>query len=646
MTGLLPWLPSPKAEDVEALRKNDDDYPPDLSFLRRLSKLEWNNSDLRRLAIRFREFVHTGSGEKDLKASNFQAARLLVFSNTTANHLGEVITGTGIRHGLHIETLIVEYEEPEAYLERNAAEVADFAPDIVLIHFDINGFNLDEALSANPNAAENIADDAHQRLAAIRAAIADKISVPVIYQTVTKNPKASLYSSDFIMYGSPKNCVDTFNTKLAEAVRNSGDSLLDVASLAESVGLNNWFSARYWALAKYPFSPDYAPYFAEHLCRLIAMRLGKSKRVLVLDLDNTVWGGIVGDDGKENLEIGAGSPVGASHSEIQSMAKSLTKRGIILALSSKNEEDIALDAIQNHPEMILKLEDIAAYQINWTDKAQNIVALSKSLNLGLDSFVFLDDNPAERKRVREALLDVAVPEVPKDVSEWLCVFQQARYFESGGFSEEDAKRSEMYRANAKRASAAAAFEDHDAYLKSLEMKLDARAFDKMGRKRIAQLISKSNQFNLTTKRRSEEELARLEDDLNISTFQLRLTDKVGDNGMIAVVIAEQTDRYLNIDTWLMSCRVLGRGVEKTTLNLLVEHAKTKGISEIQGSYLPTPKNKIVKNHFEDLGFSKISEDDDGATHWSLDVKAYKPSNTPIEIVGNYKLNNQPRELVK
>ncbi len=435
---------------------------------------------------------------------------------------------------------------------------------------------------------------------------------------------------DLGLPGSPRFLIGEFNRRLARQARQQSRLVLDVNALAGLVGHSAWSAGRYWYAAKYPFATAMIPLYADNVMRIVAAQMGRSRRVLVLDLDNTMWGGIVGDDGIEGLALGSGSPLGEAHSALQRMALSLKQRGIILCVSSKNDEAIALDAFRNHPEMILKEDDIVAFRVNWDDKAANIKVIADAIDLGLESFVFLDDNPAERKRVRDALPAVAVPELPEDPSEWLAVFQAAGYFEQTSFSREDQLRAGFYKANALRAAQMERIGNHDDYLRSLGMTLSIAPFDAAGRKRIAQLISKSNQFNLTTRRYSEAEIAALQSGPDALTIQARLEDIFGDNGMISAVICRQTGPRLEVDTWIMSCRVLGRRVEETILQYMVEQARLKGVAEIIGRYIPTARNGLVRDHFEKLGFVQIVRDD-GETTWRLAVSGYGEKNLPLKV---------------
>jgi FkbH-like protein len=624
----LKWLPESSDADMARLRALLREAP-EIGQIEQLSALEWGPTGLRLLAKCAAAINASPNMSAEYSARGFVKLKALIFSNASALHLADPIIASGLRHRLLIETMMVEYEEPEAFLTRESAAVRAFSPDIVLINYDVSAFSLRAPLGA-PHLAQQCADAAAERLASIRRAVQEQLARTVLLQTVTPDPGQSRLNMDRGLAGSHRDLVARLNDAVAELARTNGDLVLDTAAIAASVGLENWTSRKYWVTAKYPVAPDAVPLYADHFCKLAAVIAGKSRRVLVLDLDNTLWGGIVGDDGKENLALGGGSALGESHRDIQLMAKDLRQRGIVLCVSSKNEESVALDAFRTHPEMVLTEDDIAMFQINWSDKAANIKAMSESLSLGLNSFVFLDDNPAERSRVRNALPEVAVPELPKDVSEWVPVFQSACYFEALNYSEEDAARANYYKNNALRAQTLEKFADHDAYLASLKMEMEIKPFDAAGRVRIVQLIAKSNQFNLTTLRRSDGEVAALENKSGAVTFQVRLRDQFGDNGMISVIVGGICEGVLEIDTWLMSCRVLGRRVEEKILDALVESARAAGAGTITGSYFPTSKNAMVRNHYAGLGFDLIEEMPDGSTRWKLDVAGYRPKNPPIK----------------
>ena len=556
--------------------------------------------------------------------------RLLMLSASTASHISDALVGTAIRFKFLLDVTIAEYEEPEPWLDRNRSALRENPPDFVLVASDNRMLKLASPLGDEAAAAQTV-EAAVGRIGRIAEVAEAATGRPVILQTLAGDPDAIQFNMDLGLPGSPRFLTGEFNRRLTQQARQGSRLVLDVNALAGLVGQSAWSAGRYWYAAKYPFATAMIPLYADNVMRILAAQMGRSRRVLVLDLDNTMWGGIVGDDGIEGLALGNGSALGEAHSALQRMALSLKERGIILCVSSKNDEAIALEVFRNHPEMILKEDDIVAFRVNWEDKAANIKAISEAIDLGLDSFVFLDDNPAERKRVRDALAGRGGSRIAGRSGDWLPVFQAAGYFEQAGFSREDQQRAGFYKANALRAAQLERIGDHNDYLLSLGMTLSIAPFDSTGRKRIAQLISKSNQFNLTTRRYSEAEIAALQSRPDVFTVQARLADIFGDNGMISTVICRQTGQCWEVDSWIMSCRVLGRRVEETILQYLVEQARRRGITAIIGRYIPTAKNGLVRDHFSRLGFVQTDSQEDGETTWQLAVDAYQDKNLPMKV---------------
>jgi FkbH-like protein len=350
------------------------------------------------------------------------------------------------------------------------------------------------------------------------------------------------------------------------------------------------------------------PLYADHVARIIAALRGKSRKCLVLDLDNTVWGGVIGDDGLDGIRTAQGDAVGEAYRSVQQLA--LRQRGIVLAVSSKNTDEVARAPFRQHPEMLLR-------EANWDDKARNIRTIAGALSFGLDALVFLDDNPVERGLIRRELPQVAVPELPDDLELYARTLAAAGYFESLSFSDEDRKRADFYRDNARRHGLRDQATDLTSYLASLEMEITFQPFDSVGRARFAQLINKSNQFNSTTRRYSEAEVAEAERASDCFTLQVRLGDTFGDNGVISVIICRARGNAWEIDTWLMSCRVLGRGVEDMVLREILQHARERGITRLIGVYRPTKRNGMVRDHYAKLGFSLLDSDPDGTMRWEL-----------------------------
>jgi FkbH-like protein len=546
--------------------------------------------------------------------------RLGVLSNATTDYLVPAMVGAAARHGFALECvkgdygqLIQEALNPQSSIHRGK-------PQAILLAIDHRALPLAGKLGSEEEAAKTVRE-VLEYIGTIRAGLKAHSHAACILQTIAPPPESLFGSLDRAVPGTLRYVIDRVNIGLAESVPGSGDILFDVAGLAETVGLSEWHSPMEWNLAKLPFSNTFLPLYADHVGRLLAATKGKSRRALVLDLDNTLWGGVIGDDGLAGIQCAQGDATGEAHLSVQRLALELRERGIVLAVSSKNNDEIAREPFRKHPEMLLKEEHIAVFQANWNDKATNIQAIAQELSLGLDAMVFLDDNPVERNLVRELLPQVAVPELPADPALYARTLAAAGYFESIAFSDEDVKRAQYYQDNAKRVGLQKQAGDIESYLASLQMEITFQPFDEAGRTRITQLINKSNQYNLTTKRYTEPEIAAVERDPDCLTLQVRLTDNFGDNGMISVVICRPRGAAeWEIDTWLMSCRVLGRRVENMVLREILGHAKRRGIRNLVGFYRPTDRNQLVEDHYAKLGFAPLGGDADGTTVWEMDTE--------------------------
>ena len=557
--------------------------------------------------------------------------RLGIVSNATTHFMVPPLVASAARHGIALDCVEAEYAQVmQAALDANSA-INQAGCDAVLVALDYRGLPLPGS-PGDIRAAQQTVSAALSHLNVVREGLKQNGRSVCIVQTLPRPVESDFGSFDYVLPGTPRRLIDDLNRAIAESLAGSPDVLLDVAHLAETVGLSDWHDATLWNMAKLPFASAFIPLYADHVCRVLAAMRGKSKKCLILDLDNTVWGGIVGDDGLEGIVIGQGDPTGEAHLHVQRTALRLRERGIVLAVSSKNTDDIARKPFQQHPEMLLREQHIAVFQANWNDKATNIQAIAEELSLGLDAMVFLDDNPVERNLVRRLLPQVAVPELPADPALYARTLLAAGYFEAVAFSGEDRKRAELYQDNARRVALQKQAGDVDAYLVSLDMRLTLQPFDDTGRARIAQLINKSNQFNLTTRRYTEAEVAALQRDRSAFTLQARLADALGDNGMISVLICRRVDDSWDIDTWLMSCRVLGRKVEAAVLSGLVTEARARGVRRLLGTYLPTDKNKLVEDHYAKLGFDLLEQRADGSTRWELDVSRVASVEPPPMLI--------------
>ena len=558
--------------------------------------------------------------------------RLAVLSNSTIDLILPALVASAARYGIALEVIQPFYDQVAQEALTPDSKVNNSKPDAVLLALDYRALPLKPCLG-NAEAASSIVQGVIEYLQALRNGIKTNSNAVCIFQTFAPPAEALFGSLDRALPGTLRSLIDGINRELAEFALGSGDVLLDVSALAETVGLADWHNTRLWNMGKFAFSVELIPLYADHVGRIIASIRGKNRKVLVLDLDNTVWGGVIGDDGLEGIQIAQGDARGEAHLAVQRLALDLRQRGIVLAVSSKNTDEVARAPFEKHPEMLLKLDHIAVFQANWNDKASNIQAIAEELSVGLDSIVFLDDNPVERQLVRKLLPQVAVPELPEEPACYARTLAAAGYFEAISFANEDLKRADFYRDNAKRVKLQRQVGEVDAYLASLDMTITFQPFDATGRARIVQLINKSNQYNLTTRRYTDPEVATAENDPEVFTLQVRLADIFGDNGMISVIICRPAEAGAwEIDTWLMSCRVLGRKVEHIVLREVLEHARAAGVYKLIGTYRPTDRNKLVVDHYAKLGFTKVAAEESGLTRWELHVQGAEPESAPIKVI--------------
>jgi FkbH-like protein len=409
------------------------------------------------------------------------------------------------------------------------------------------------------------------------------------------------------------------NAEFASYARNHSRFLInDILYLSARVGLDAWHSHTYWYNFHMALSPTATVALAHNVAGIIKSVYGRSKKCLVLDLDNTLWGGIVGDDGVQNLILGRDHPVGEAFLDFQRYVKDLQRRGVILAVCSKNDIENAKEGF-SHPDSILKVEDFSVFKANWNPKPENIREIAAELNIGLDSVVFLDDNPAERALVADQLPEVATPNVGSDVSRFAEILEHERYFEVDKVVQDDLNRSAFYNSNAQRSAYQAGFRDYGEFLSSLEMTAEIGPFSPVYLERITQLINKTNQFNLTTKRYTSAEVGVISRDPAFVTLYGRLADRFSDNGLVSVLIGRVLDESLELDLWLMSCRVLNREMEFAMFDALVEQCQARGIRRIVGVYIPSKKNSMVAGHFAGLGFTRLNGSSGGQESWHYDV---------------------------
>jgi FkbH-like protein len=422
--------------------------------------------------------------------------------------------------------------------------------------------------------------------------------------------------------GSPVDLVRAANAALRRS-RPPGSYFLDLELVSGMMGREAFYDPRRYYWTKQPFSERGVMRLAEHLWAGVRALTTGPKKVLVLDLDNTLWGGVVGEAGALGVALGEGAD-GEAYRAFQGHVKALSRRGIVLAVASKNNPADGLEPFEKNPDMILGLDDIAAAEINWEPKGTTIRRIAEALGLGLDSFVFFDDNPAEREQVRQAIPEVSVAEVPAEPAEYARALQAGLWFETASLTEEDRSRAGQYAVERRRRDLQQSAGSMEDYLRSLEMRADVREIDEADLMRVVQLLAKTNQFNLTTRRHTREDVLRLLARPGAIGMTLRVEDRFGDHGLVGAMIAvpaEEDERALRVDTWLMSCRVIGRTVEEFSFGELLERARRLGYREIHGEYVPTKKNALVGELYDRMGFRRVRIGDDQAVLYVLEVAA-------------------------
>ena len=559
--------------------------------------------------------------------------KLGLVGDGTLSLLGPAISASAVRRDLRVIVEEGDYGSAvrEALDQTSPLHAAEL--DFLLVSCDRRLLGLDKPVLSGA-AAKVAVEAAYETIRTIVEGFRRSVRRAVIVETVVPPMEPLFGSLDCQVAGTPYAMVGALNARLADWAASNNVVLADTARLAASVGFERWDEPEKWHASKQRFSADLIPVYGDFIARTLGALAGKSAKCLVLDLDNTLWSGVIGDDGVEGIVLGQGSATGEAFLAIQRAALNLRERGVILAVCSKNEADAALRPFLDHPEMVLKQNHIAVFQANWIDKAANLKTIAETLNIGLDALVFLDDNPVERAQVRRELPMVSVPELPDDPSRYPRTLMAAGYFDAVAFADEDRMRADDYQANIERTSLQAQANNLSDFLRSLAMTCSINPFDGVGAARIAQLINKSNQFNLTTRRYTEAQVRAIQDDPDRHAIQVDLQDRFGNNGMISVIIADKGPDTWVIDTWLMSCRVLGRRVEEAVLAHLIESARADGASALVGQYIPTAKNKMVAGHYEKLGFEKSEATLDGGTTWRLDLDSYRRPDLEYEVVTN------------
>ena len=557
--------------------------------------------------------------------------KIAILGGSTTNGIADMLELFLLWYGIKPEFYQSEYNRywQDAMF---GTELRDFAPDFIFIHTTNRNITAYPEMSMSADQVTELLQTQLDRFTAMWDKLREDLSCPIIQNNMEMPYWRLLGNKDCVDIHGRVSFIDRFNKMFYRYAHTHSDFYIhDINYLSASLGLDKWSDPLYWNMYKYAVAVPFFPEFAFSLSKIFASLMGKNKKVLALDLDNTLWGGVVGDDGVENLALGQEVPMGQAYCEFQSYLKAQKQLGVLLTVCSKNDPENALAGL-NHPDGVLKPEDFTLIKANWEPKSLNIEQTAKELNLLPESIVFVDDNPAERAIVQGTLPMVETPPM-EGVENYIRTLDKGGYFEVTAFSEDDLRRVDMYRQNADRAKAPSSFADYGEYLDSLEMKAVIEDFTPMTVARITQLTNKSNQFNLTTKRYTPAEMEQTCQSPDHIRLYGRLEDKFGDNGIVSVVIGEKQGDVLDIQLWLMSCRVLKREMEYAMLDVLAEKAMEQGITTLQGHYYPTAKNAMVKELYGDFGFEKISEDGQGNTLWRLDLSNYKAKTSHINING-------------
>ncbi len=569
---------------------------------------------------------------KELKKKSKQRVdvkpiKVALLGDTSTQFLAISIKGFGVDRGYNIELFETEYNQVEQQFMDLTSDLYQFDADYIVVFQSTHKWSEKYSVSSVQEQA-NIADDRLDFVKYICQSTTKRIiylNYPEIEDTIFGS-FANKVASSFTYQ------VRKFNYELMNLSQTIPNLFIcDIAGLYSKFGRDFMFDSVVYTSTEMILSLDGVPYVASRVMDVISAAEGKFKKCIILDLDNTLWGGVIGDDGLEGIQLGHGLGIGKTFTEFQMWIKKLKNRGIIVCVCSKNDEDKAKEPFEKHPDMVLKLDDISVFMANWDTKVDNIIAIQKILNIGFDSMVFIDDNPFERNIVKENIKDITVPNMPEDPADYLEYLYSLNLFETTTYSSADKDRTKQYQVQAERSQFSRSFTNEVDFLKSLNMLSHVSVFTKFNIPRVAQLSQRSNQFNLRTVRYTEADIEAFAKDNKVIDLSFTLKDKFGDNGLIAVVIMTPQDNdTLFVDTWFMSCRVLKRGMENFTLNTMVAKARNLGYKNLVGEYLRTPKNNMVADHYKDLGFIQISGNDN-QKKYLLEIESYKNKECYIEI---------------
>ena len=554
--------------------------------------------------------------------------RIAFLGNATLGHWIDCLRFWLLLEGFELAEFVVPFGTWQQQVLDADSELYRFRPDVVWFFLSATDLRLEAEASADSRSAVGVVESAIANIATHVGMVTANRPALCLVNNLVSPPNRVLGN----LAGSHADSVATHTTSFNLALGRGlpgGAVVFDIAHLAARYGLDRWEDARLWHHSKHPFALDAQGLVAFAGARVLAAARGRARKCLIVDLDDTLWGGTIGDDGIEGIRIGPdGGAVGEAYASFQGWIKALTNRGIALAVCSKNSADLAREPFERKAGMVLKLEDFVAMKVNWENKADNIRAIARELNIGLDSIVFVDDNPAERALVRAELPMVAVPELPADPSDFVAALASGMWFETLALTAEDRARVRSYRDNAARAEAQSVATDLQSYLAGLKMEAKWCAVDSATLARATQLINKTNQFQLTNKRYTEAQIGSLVDSAQSWVGQFSLADRFGEHGIIAVVVLRFDGARAIIDTWVMSCRVFTRGMEDFIFGIIWKLAKQRGCTSLVGAYVRSAKNAVVAGLYARLGGTRIETAGNDPDTWWFDLTGIDPARTP------------------
>lgn len=562
---------------------------------------------------------------------SFLEKRIAILGGSTTNDVKNVLELFLLNYGIRPIFYESEYNQYYEDVMFSNEKLSVFKPDLIYIHTTNRNITEYPEISDDEEKVDLKLNIVVTKFESMWERIAEIYHCPIIQNNFELPYYRLLGNQDACDIHGKVNFISRLNMEFYRYAKGHRDFYInDINYISATYGLDKWSDPYYWHMYKYGLCVPAIPMLSNNIANIIKAIFGKNKKALALDLDNTLWGGVVGDDGVDNLEIGQETSIGQAYSEFQQYIKQHKDMGILLNICSKNEEENAIAGL-NHPDGVLKPDDFIVIKANWEPKSSNIAKIATELNIMPDSIVFVDDNPAEREIVRQQLGMVEVPEI-SSVEHYIHEIDRHGYFEVVNLSGDDLERNKMYKANVERAKWMTSFASYEEYLLSLDMSAVIKSFETVYMSRIAQLTNKSNQFNLTTRRYSQTEIEAIASKENYITLYGKLEDKFGDNGVVSVVIGRLEEEVCHIELWLMSCRVLKRDMEFAMMDTLVHHMQKRNVKEIRGYYYPTAKNVMVKNFYELQGFIKINEDVDGNTEWKFVIdEDYKNKNSVIKV---------------